>query len=606
MLRMDAAFCGGFVDADARDAGQIHAGDGGVNVVEDDAPQALVGDAEKACGDGNRQVHGERHGEAFEQQREAGTRPRPGHRDEAHAALRAGDARRARGEKRLMLKEIQMPPRFFGGVVHGAIGGLALGTIEPAAGLEVERDVEALVVEIEVGGGDEPRRLDAERELQKMSVAHVGHQGCGSILAPSMPPCRVALKDKPPSGGALKSASFTAARHDGKRSANSIKPHSDPSTAPDNPLRMSRSQKTWLCFDLMLVHEMFRVDRAEGVMADDTYQRLQALIALMSPTQLDALERAIRERRGGVLPPDPQVIRAMPAPAARTAPLAVPPPATDTISTIEAAFQAAPACPHCQSSQLQKWGAAHALRRYRCRNCKKTFNALTGTPLAQLHNRELWQPHAQALLDGLSLRKVAGRIGVCLDTAFRWRHRFLKAPKALKAQKLQGIVEADETFFLYSEKGQRKLSRKPRKRGGKAAKCGLSAEQIPVLIARDRTKATTDQILPDRSEKSVTAVLQPVVAKDAVLVTDGDKSFGAYADKARILHISLVASKGEHAYEDYHFQHVNAYISGLKRWMPRFNGVATKYLDTYLGWNRLNDRDGSTLTANSMLIASLG
>ena len=76
MLRMDAAFCGGFVDADARDAGQIHAGDGGVNVVEDDAPQALVGDAEKACGDGNRQVHGERHGEAFEQQREAGTRPR--------------------------------------------------------------------------------------------------------------------------------------------------------------------------------------------------------------------------------------------------------------------------------------------------------------------------------------------------------------------------------------------------------------------------------------------------------------------------------------------------------------------------------------------------
>lgn len=355
----------------------------------------------------------------------------------------------------------------------------------------------------------------------------------------------------------------------------------------------------------MLVHEMFRVDRAEGVMADDTYQRLQALIALMSPTQLDALERAIRERRGGVLPPDPQVIRAMPATAARTAPLAVPPPATDTISTIEAAFQAAPACPHCQSSQLQKWGAAHALRRYRCRNCKKTFNALTGTPLAQLHNRELWQPHAQALLDGLSLRKVAGRIGVCLDTAFRWRHRFLKAPKALKAQKLQGIVEADETFFLYSEKGQRKLSRKPRKRGGKAAKCGLSAEQIPVLIARDRTKATTDQILPDRSEKSVTAVLQPVVAKDAVLVTDGDKSFGAYADKARILHISLVASKGEHAYEDYHFQHVNAYISGLKRWMPRFNGVATKYLDTYLGWNRLNDRDGSTLTANSMLIASL-
>jgi hypothetical protein len=182
----------------------------------------------------------------------------------------------------------------------------------------------------------------------------------------------------------------------------------------------------------------------------------------------------------------------------------------------------------------------------------------------------------------------------------------LKAPKALKAKKLQDIVEADETFFLYSEKGKRKLTRKPRKRGGKAAKRGLSAEQVPVLIARDRSTATTDYILPDRSEKSVTEVLKPVVAKDAVLVTDGDKAFGAFADKAGILHIGLIGRKGEHVFEEYHFQHVNAYTSGLKCWMIRFKGVATKYLDTYLGWNRLNDREGSTLTASSLLIASLG
>ena len=328
-------------------------------------------------------------------------------------------------------------------------------------------------------------------------------------------------------------------------------------------------------------------------MADDTYQRLQALIAMMSPAQLDALEQAIRARRGGGLSPAAEVIDAVS-------------PAGGPIETIEAAFLADPLCPHCQSKKLQKWGSANKLQRYRCRACHKTFNALTGTPLAQLHKRELWQQHTQALIDGLSLRKTGGRIGVSLQTAFRWRHRFLKAPKTLKAKELKGVVEADETFFLYSEKGKRKLARKPRKRGGTAAKRGLSAEQVPVLIARDRTKATTDQILPDRSEKSVTAVLKPVVAPDAVLVTDGDKAFGAFADNARILHISLVASRGEYAYEDYHFQNVNAYASGLKRWMTRFNGVATKYLDTYLGWNRMNDRDGSTLTAKSLLTASLG
>ena len=44
---------------------------------------------------------------------------------------------------------------------------------------------------------------------------------------------------------------------------------------------------------------------------------------------------------------------------------------------------------------IKKWGSANALRRYRCKACKVTFNALTGTPLAQLHKRELWGRHAQ-------------------------------------------------------------------------------------------------------------------------------------------------------------------------------------------------------------------
>ena len=39
------------------------------------------------------------------------------------------------------------------------------------------------------------------------------------------------------------------------------------------------------------------------------------------------------------------------------------------------------------------------MTRYRCKPCKVTFNALTGTPLAQLHNRELWIGHSQALVD---------------------------------------------------------------------------------------------------------------------------------------------------------------------------------------------------------------
>lgn len=39
----------------------------------------------------------------------------------------------------------------------------------------------------------------------------------------------------------------------------------------------------------------------------------------------------------------------------------------------------------------------------------------------------------------------------------------------------------------------------------------------------------------------------------------------------------------------YHIPNVNSYHSRLKKWMERFNGVATKYLQDYLAWFRYID-----------------
>jgi hypothetical protein len=56
-----------------------------------------------------------------------------------------------------------------------------------------------------------------------------------------------------------------------------------------------------------------------------------------------------------------------------------------------------------------------------------------------------------------------------------------------------------------------------------ARKRGLSDEQVPVPIARDRNAATTDEILNGRSTHSIAAVLEPVVARSAILVSDGHR-----------------------------------------------------------------------------------
>jgi transposase-like protein len=337
---------------------------------------------------------------------------------------------------------------------------------------------------------------------------------------------------------------------------------------------------------------------AEMAVTDEDFHKLLAMIGALSQPQLAALDAAIRGR----------LCAATGQPASDEAPEDASKPAggCTSIADIEARFAAAPRCPHCQSTTVTKWGSANRMRRYRCNACKATFNALTGTPLAQLHKRELWIGHAQALVDGISLRKVAARLNIDLTTAFRWRHRFLKAPKALKPKVLDGTVEADETYFLHSEKGSRKLKRPARKRGGKASKRGLSDEQVPVLIARDRNKVTTDQILDDRSARSISAVLKPVVARSAVLVSDGAQAYRTFANQAGIPHVALNLSAGERTWGVYHIQNVNSYDSRLKGWMRRFNGVATKYLDSYLGWHRTNDREGDTLNASRMLAAACG
>ncbi len=137
-----------------------------------------------------------------------------------------------------------------------------------------------------------------------------------------------------------------------------------------------------------------------------------------------------------------------------------------------------------------------------------------------------------------------------------------------KALTVQGIVEADETFIRKSAKGSKRLVGRAARKRGTPAKAGLSSDDYaPVLIVRDRHGATTDQVMPDLEGATFTRVLKPVLAPDALLVSDGRAAYGAFAEDAGLLHIALNATAGERVYGSYHIQNVNAYISRLKHWL---------------------------------------
>ena len=126
---------------------------------------------------------------------------------------------------------------------------------------------------------------------------------------------------------------------------------------------------------------------------------------------------------------------------------------------------------------------------------------------------------------------------------------FSKAQNQSKDQSLAGIAEVDEIFLLESFKGQRKLPRSARKRGGVAEKPGLSAEQIPALIARNRAGAHIDAVLPDRSEALSGRFLRQANKDDTPLCMDGDKALIAFAEAEGIEYELIIASKAACARE---------------------------------------------------------
>ena len=267
-------------------------------------------------------------------------------------------------------------------------------------------------------------------------------------------------------------------------------------------------------------------------------------------------------------------------------------------------------CPQCASPHWHRHGHANDLQRFRCCACGRTFNDLSGTPLARLRLRGKWLDYLNTLLDSTTVRRAATRVGVHRNTAFRWRHRFLHWVKLDRPAQLGGIVEADEMFLLESQKGSRKLDRPPRKRGGAASKRGISNELDCILVARDRHGGTIDAVVGRGALKAVQLEqhLLPKLHREALLVTDSNAAYRAFARRHGVAHQSVNLRAGVRVRPGIegaiHVQNVNAYHSRFRGWLARFNGVASRYLPNYLGWRWAVD-GGRISTAEQLLRAAV-
>jgi transposase-like protein len=244
-------------------------------------------------------------------------------------------------------------------------------------------------------------------------------------------------------------------------------------------------------------------------------------------------------------------------------------------------------CPHCQGKAVRH-GTYGVKQRYRCKECSRTFGDFTLSPLYRARRPELWPAFIEHFFHGHSLRKSAELLGLKSHVPlFYWRHKLLAALRQLTPENFAGILETDETYLLYSQKGVRNLPRPGRKRGDKATTRGISREQACILVARDRQRHTRLNVAcrGQMSRAKAKEILGAALSEVTTICSDKTAAFRALAKEQKLEHVILTGVRRERVKGGiYHIQNANALHSRFKTWVRRFNGVATKYLDHYLAW----------------------
>lgn len=278
---------------------------------------------------------------------------------------------------------------------------------------------------------------------------------------------------------------------------------------------------------------------------------------------------------------------------------------TEAITAIEMRGQEKTSCPHCGHTKRVRWGRTRTnIQRYRCEGCARTFTGRTGSLAQHLHRPDLFLEVVKDMLDPRapsSIRQLSRRLKRNKYTIWRWRMIILDALSGASSDTFAGIVEADETYQRESRKGSREWVRYLRNRGkypkpprrrwyeygkkGIPMLRGLSRWQLPILTVADRSGAQRFQRIPGRSKGEVYTALLPLVAKDAVLCSDGHDGYSALAESQGIEHFVIKAKPGQKmASPTHHIQNINNLHSRYKSFIKPFRGPASKYLEGYLDW----------------------
>ena len=248
------------------------------------------------------------------------------------------------------------------------------------------------------------------------------------------------------------------------------------------------------------------------------------------------------------------------------------------------------ACPHCGTSRVHKRGKQNEVQMYKCADCTKWFSSTTGTPLWDIKRKDKWQSYLNCMQQGMSIKKTAKEIGICIQTSFDWRHKILSVLNKKVPEKLIGRVECDELELPLSNKGDKHLTRKARKRSSDFIRNTKTKEvtTVQVISAIDENNQTYFKAIETKriTAKQLNKTLGKKLDKNVTLITDKHPSYRPFVKSKPSIKHKTVKSNEHVNNDDNHvnLQKVNNQHKQLRQFLDRFNGVSSKYLQNYLNW----------------------
>lgn len=249
-------------------------------------------------------------------------------------------------------------------------------------------------------------------------------------------------------------------------------------------------------------------------------------------------------------------------------------------------------CKRCKSRKVSR---IHKRDQFDCDSCRYQFSVTAGTIFHDTHlPLQKWFVAIYLMVEsrkGMSANQMKRTIGVSYKTAWYLCHRIRAAMHEMNAEKLKGVVEADETFIGGRNTG-----------GGRGTGAYIVNKAIVAGIV-ERGGKLRMSVIPNTLKQTLHRFVQ-MHADDLtkMICTDENRSYRGLADK-NTKHETVNHVKKEWVRGVVHTNTIEGVWSLLKRSIVgSYHQVSKKHLDAYLDeleW-RFNNRKNPWLFRNTL------